>query len=224
MQLKKQNGLRALLLNGLAATTSCMMLLAVSDATFLAQARKDGMNRNSAILIRIAILIYGVYWMLSVDLYLYTGAPSEPSSPASPASSTASTASVTRSKRSYDQLGPTQKWKRKKRAREAVAQLLDEIGVPPDAITPPSTPSPADLVHLPTSVREAIRTVPALHIPCEQTMIQCKKQLATSHATKTGTFVGGAYITDPVRFVSVLCAQSSFIAAVTQEAVAACWA
>ena len=150
--------------------------------------------------------------MLSVDLYLYTGAPSEPSSPASPASSTASTASVTRSKRSYDQLGPTQKWKRKKRAREAVAQLLDEIGVPPDAITPPSTPSPADLVHLPTSVREAIRTVPALHIPCEQTMIQCKKQLATSHATETGTFVGGAYITDPARLVSALCAQSSFIA------------
>lgn len=43
-------------------------------------------------------------------------------------------------------------------------------------------------------------------------MIACKKQLATSHATETGTFANGAYITDPVRFVSVLCAQSPFIA------------
>ena len=43
-------------------------------------------------------------------------------------------------------------------------------------------------------------------------MIQCKKQLATTHATETGTFAGGAFITDPVRFVSVLCAQSSFLA------------
>jgi hypothetical protein len=36
-------------------------------------------------------------------------------------------------------------------------------------------------------------------------------QLATTHATETGTFAGGAYITDPLRFVSVLCAQSPFI-------------
>src|ERR1700722_3639023 len=39
-----------------------------------------------------------------------------------------------------------------------------------------------------------------------------KQLLATSHATETGTFAGGAYLTDPLRFVSVLCAQSSFIA------------
>jgi hypothetical protein len=69
-----------------------------------------------------------------------------------------------------------------------------------------------ELIHLPKSVRSAIRTVPSLHIPSEETIIHCKKQLATSHATETGTFAGGAYITDPVRFVSVLCAQSSFIA------------
>jgi hypothetical protein len=43
-------------------------------------------------------------------------------------------------------------------------------------------------------------------------MINCKQLLATTHATETGTFAGGAFITDPVRFVSVLCAQSSFIA------------
>jgi len=72
--------------------------------------------------------------------------------------------------------------------------------------------TPEELLHLTTAERERIRTVPSLHIPCEQTIIACQKQLATSHATETGTFAGGAYITDPVRFVSVLCAQSSFVA------------
>jgi hypothetical protein len=72
--------------------------------------------------------------------------------------------------------------------------------------------TPEELLHLTTAERERIRTVPSLRIPCEQTMIACKQQLATSHATETGTFVGGAYITDPVRYVSVLCAQSPFIA------------
>jgi hypothetical protein len=43
-------------------------------------------------------------------------------------------------------------------------------------------------------------------------MIKCKQLLASTHATETGTFANGAYISDPVRFVSVLCAQSSFIA------------
>jgi hypothetical protein len=72
--------------------------------------------------------------------------------------------------------------------------------------------TPEELVGLSTAVREQIRSIPSLHIPCEQTMIKCKQQLATSHAAETGTFAGGAYITDPVRYVSVLCAQSSFIA------------
>jgi len=66
-------------------------------------------------------------------------------------------------------------------------------------------------VHLPTSVREQIRSVPSLHIPSEQSMIKCKQQLAHTHATATGTFAGGAYITDPIRFVSVVCAQSSVL-------------
>lgn len=120
--------------------------------------------------------------------------------------------STPRTKRPYDTLGSTQRWKRKKQATEAVAQVLDQIGVPLNVISPPSTPSPADLIHLPTSVREQIRSVRDLHIPCEQSMIACKQHLADTHATETGTFAGGAYVTDPLRFVSVLCAQSPFIA------------
>jgi hypothetical protein len=117
-----------------------------------------------------------------------------------------------RAKRPYDSLGSTQRWKRRKEAKAAVAQVLDEIGVPLQVIQPPPKPSPAELLHLSTAERERIRTVPSLHIPCEQSMIQCKQQLASSHATETGTFAGGAYMTDPLAYVSVLCAQSPFIA------------
>ena len=115
---------------------------------------------------------------------------------------------ATRSKRPYDTLGPTQKWERKKQARQA----LEAIDCPPAALMEEQRTAPQELLHLPKSVRQQIRSVPSLHIPSEQTMIKCKQQLAITHATETGTFVGGAFITDPVRFVSVLCAQSSLLA------------
>lgn len=117
-----------------------------------------------------------------------------------------------RTKRPYDTLQPTQQWKRRTQLRSAIAAAEQQEGCPFTAVQQHPTAPPEQLIHLPTSVREAIRTVPSLHIPSEQTMIRCKQQLATTHATETGTFAGGAYITDPVRFVSVLCAQSSFVA------------
>jgi hypothetical protein len=86
------------------------------------------------------------------------------------------------------------------------------IGCPLDAIVEKPRASPEQLLHLPKTTRDRIRTIPSLRIPIEETMIKCKRLLASSHATATGTFANGAYITDPVRFVSVLCAQSSFIA------------
>jgi hypothetical protein len=90
--------------------------------------------------------------------------------------------------------------------------VLESIGCPLDAIIEKPRASPEQLLHLSTSDRDRIRTVPSLRIPCEKTMIKCKQALATSHATETATFANGAYLTDPVRFVSVLCAQSPFIA------------
>ena len=117
-----------------------------------------------------------------------------------------------RTKRPYDSLQATQKWKRKKQAQEAVTQILEQIGVPFEAIQPAPTPCPADVLHLSTSERDRVRTISGVHIPCERTIIKCKRKLPATHATETGTFAGGAYITDPVRFVSVLCAQSPFIA------------
>jgi hypothetical protein len=119
---------------------------------------------------------------------------------------------MSRKKRSYETLQPTEKWKRRTKAKAAVNKILEEIGVPIEEIHSPPMPSPIDLCHLPTSTREDMRTVRGLRIPSEKLMIQFKKLIATTHATETGTFANGAYITDPLRFVSVLCAQSPFVA------------
>ena len=120
-----------------------------------------------------------------------------------------------RAKRPYDTLQPTQQWKRRMQLRSTIAAAEQQVGC--SAVTAVqhraiATAAPEELIHLPKSVRTAIRTVRSLRIPNEATIIKCKQQLATTHATETGTFAGGAFITDPVRFVSVLCAQSPFIA------------
>jgi len=118
-----------------------------------------------------------------------------------------------RTKRPYHTLRPTQKRERRAQLRSVVAQAEQQIGCPLEAIAPSSNTSPVDLVHLSTSVREQIRGVRGLRIPSEKLMIACKQHLADTYATETGTFAGGAYVTDPLRFVSVLCAQSpSFLA------------
>ena len=95
-----------------------------------------------------------------------------------------------------------------------MTDALQQVGCPIEAIQPQQKPSPAELLHLSTAERERIRTVPSLHIPCKQTMIHCKKQLASSHATETGTFPGGAYMADPLAYVSVLNGDWCFINAV----------
>ena len=55
---------------------------------------------------------------------------------------------VARQKRPYDTLRSTQQWKRKQLARTAVEEVLQQVGCPLSAIHPPSTPSPAELLHL----------------------------------------------------------------------------
>jgi hypothetical protein len=130
-----------------------------------------------------------------------------PPLPNVPSSSNTASSRPPRAKRPYDQLKPTQKWERRRMARVT----LQKIDCPINVLHPQPVASPSELIHLPKSVREQIRSVPSLHIPSEQIMIECKKQLPTTHATETGTFANGAYLTDPVRFVSVLCVQSSHL-------------
>jgi len=113
--------------------------------------------------------------------------------------------------RSYESLSGTQQRERRKRLRQAA----DYIGCPISAVASlphtASTTTPADLLHLPTSIREQIRTVRGLHIPSEKRMIQCKKALADTHGTRTGTFSRGAYILDPIRFVTAVAGASALL-------------
>lgn len=79
---------------------------------------------------------------------------------------------ASRSKRAYGSLHSTQKWERRKQLRAEVNAAVERICCPLDAIQQPPMPSPAEVIHLPTSVREQIRSVPTLHIPSEQTIIK----------------------------------------------------
>ncbi len=115
-------------------------------------------------------------------------------------------------KRLYSALKPTQKWKRRCKARVAVTKVLDDIGCPLEAITPRAPITPTKVLHLTPAERQRTRTVRCLHFPCERSMRKKHERLAHTCATATGTFANGAYITDPLRLVSVLCVQSSFIA------------
>ena len=119
---------------------------------------------------------------------------------------------VPRTRRPYDAIGPTQRRERRKQLRLGIVAAEQQACCPLQTLQLHPRLSPAELIHLPTAVREQIRSIPSLRIPSEQSMIKCKQQLASSHATETSTFANGAYLADPVRFVSVLCAQSSFIA------------
>jgi hypothetical protein len=121
-------------------------------------------------------------------------------------------APILRSKRPYNTLRSTQQRKRRDQLRTEVAAASERIGCPLESIQPASPTSPAQLLHLSTAERNRIRTVPSIHIPSEHSVITSKKLLANSHATATATFAKGAYITDPVRFVNVVSADSSFIA------------
>jgi hypothetical protein len=72
-------------------------------------------------------------------------------------------------------------------------------------------PPPAALLHLPTATREQIRTVQGLRIPCEKRIIQCKLGLSDTHGCRTGAFSGGAYLTDPLRFVQTVAGGSRLL-------------
>jgi len=72
-----------------------------------------------------------------------------------------------RTKRPYSALQPTQRWKRRCKARFAVAEVLDVIGCPLEAITPRAPITPTKVLHLTPAERHRTRTVRCLHFPCE---------------------------------------------------------
>ena len=84
----------------------------------------------------------------SQEQYYPTGTRSGPSATA-------------RQKRSYETLRPTQRWERRKRARQALQQL----GVPVQALQPPSTPSPAVRVCWQLLLHPLFLPLPEPHTP-----------------------------------------------------------
>lgn len=68
------------------------------------------------------------------------------------------------------------------------------------------------MLHLSPAERARTRTIIAFHLPTERTVAKKNKWLAITHATETSTFANGTYMSDPIRYVSNLCADSPFIA------------
>jgi len=100
---------------------------------------------------------------------------------------------------------------RRKAALEEITPILTRIDVPLQALVAPNTAPTDALLHLSKAVREQIRAIPHFSISSEKTIIKRKKSIATAYATETATFVGGAYITDPIANLYILCAQSEFL-------------
>ncbi len=82
------------------------------------------------------------------------------------------------------------------------------IGIPPTEITAHHSLRPSTILHAPRSIRNKMRQVPNMHMPCEKAIRHCKEQLNVSGGTHTASFVlagqVGAYVTDPVRLVKAL--------------------
>ena len=122
-----------------------------------------------------------------------------------------------RSKRKYEDIGPTQRNLRRKLGREALAA----IGVPASALCDPK-PTPAAMLALTTAERRKVRTVDSMEIVSENKMTECKLTLATTHGTRTAPFsfprageqenaAVGAYVCDPLRLLLAVAAQSPFL-------------
>lgn len=117
-----------------------------------------------------------------------------------------------RAKRPYQQLQHTQRWERRIKARAAVTTVLKEIDCPLEAIIPTATITPSEIVHLSTAERNRTRSIRKLLFASERTVRRALNLYAVSHATETVAFSDGAYMSDPLRYVSYLCGQSTFLA------------
>ena len=122
-----------------------------------------------------------------------------------------------RSKRKYEDIGPTQRNLRRRLGKEALAA----IGVPASALCDPK-PTPAAMLALTTAERRKVRTVDSMEIVSENKMTECKLTLATTHGTRTAPFsfprageqenaAVGAYVCDPLRLLLAVAAQSPFL-------------
>ena len=130
-------------------------------------------------------------------------AASAPSSPVLSRQAGRKEFSVRLKRKPYDKLGPTQRQERKNLALE----FLQAIDLPVQALAR-QQPPPEELFHLSQADRQRIRSIPSFSIPGEQAIRAAKLAAAQTHATETAKFDTGAYVTDPLHFVSVVAGQS----------------
>jgi hypothetical protein len=95
----------------------------------------------------------------------------------------------------------------RKRKRTAEA-LLEQIQVPAASLSP-AHPHPRDFLASSTRLRTEIRKkLRKLRIPSERRMAAEKERVATEKGTATAAFDGGAYLTDPLRFINTVASKS----------------
>ena len=122
-----------------------------------------------------------------------------------------------RSKRPYEEIGPTQRWERRKRARTA----LEQIGVPAAALLE-HRPFSVAALELSIADRRKIRKVNDLHIAGEKRIAESKKALAHTHGTLTaafsfpragtkGSIAVGAHVCDPLLLLRTVASESPFL-------------
>jgi hypothetical protein len=96
------------------------------------------------------------------------------------------------------------------RKRKAEA-LLEQVQVPAGVLSPARIP-PTAFLRTSTRFRNEMRRVlPSVAIPGEKAMATLKEQIADTKGTATASFDCGAYLTDPLRFVSVLTSHSEYL-------------
>ena len=109
----------------------------------------------------------------------------------------------------YDELHKTQRSVRRKTAMN----LLQRLSIPISALQP--TIPPQQVVHLPTSIRQQMRSVKGIRMPSEKVMIALKHELSVTHGTATATAIQGdlilTYLTDPLSFIRIVACDSDYI-------------
>lgn len=121
-----------------------------------------------------------------------------------------------RKRKPYEQLGPTQRWARRKEA----AAALSEIQCPAEVLCTPKS-SPEHVLALSTAERRTIRKSTPIKLPGEQRMAALKQLLAAQQGTETATALlpawrdlparWVAYVTDPLRLLNCVRAHSKWI-------------
>jgi len=121
-----------------------------------------------------------------------------------------------RKRKEYDELQHSERSDRSKQFRGFVDDLSKRLKVPKDQLYENQyTMPPNQLLQLDGSIRNQMRAIDGVKIPCENTLSKLKMELAVTHGTMTGEFLRGglmgAYMSDPLTFLQSVSTRSQFL-------------